>query len=291
MSAGVLAPILDVSNRLAAASSDGYIGGMAVRDWRALVTNDFDGLEAERTIVLLPLGAVEQHGPHLPLGTDALINDGLLQGLRDDPPQADVLILPVQQVGHSLEHTDYAGSLAFGAETLLAAWDELGAAVARAGLRKLVLLNTHGGNNPLVALSALRLRQRLGLFALRANYSAFGFPPGLFAADELAHGIHGGETETSLMLYLHPELVRREAVADFHALPAQLAAQRRWLGVEKPVGFGWMSQDLHAAGVSGNAAAADAQRGEALYRHLVAALRELIDEFAAQPLATLRDRG
>ncbi|MFT3802389.1 MAG: creatininase family protein [Burkholderiaceae bacterium] len=264
---------------------------MAVRDWRALISKDFDGLDAERTIVLLPLAAVEQHGPHLPLGTDALINEALVRGLRDEPPRADVLILPAQQIGHSLEHTDYPGSLTHGVETLLAAWDDLGTAVARAGLRKLVLLNTHGGNNPLVTLAALRLRQRLGLFAVRANHSAFGSPAGLFAADELAHGLHGGEVETSLMLHLHPELVRREACADFHALPARLAARHRWLGVEKPVGFGWMSQDLHAAGASGNAAAADARRGEALYRHLVTVLRELVDELAAQPLTTLRDRA
>lgn len=264
---------------------------MAVRHWKNLAAPELASLDAQGAVALLPLAAVEQHGPHLPVGTDALIAEALVAGLRLAPPRAEVLVLPLQETGHSLEHVDYAGTLTHGAETLLAAWDDLGAAVARTGLRRLVLLNTHGGNQPLVTLAALRLRQRHGLLAVRANYFAFGSPPGLFAPDELLHGIHGGETETSLMLYLHPELVRQDALADFAALPAQLAATRRWLGVEKPVGFGWMAQDLHEDGVSGHAARSDARRGEQLFHHQVAALRELVDEVAALPLATLRERG
>jgi creatinine amidohydrolase len=262
---------------------------MAVRDWKTLSTAGFAGLDRERGVVLLPVSAIEQHGPHLPLGTDALIATALVDGLRRRPPSADVLVLPAQETGHSLEHVDYPGTLTHAAETLLACWDDLGAAVARCGLRRLVLLNTHGGNQPLVTLAALRLRQRHRLLAVRANYFALGSPPGLFAADELLHGIHGGETETSLMLHLHPDLVDRAALADFQALPRQLATTQRWLGVEKPVGFGWMSQDLHPLGVSGNAAAADAVRGARLFDHLVEGLRELVDEVAALPLDCLRD--
>ncbi len=259
--------------------------------WQDLTTTGFDGLDPERTIALLPVAAVEQHGPHLPLATDAIINTGLVNGLlQKTGGAARVLVLPALVIGHSLEHRDFAGTLSLSAETVLACWGEIGASVARAGLSKLVLLNTHGGQTSLVQLAALRLRAEHRMLVARANYFAFGSPPGLFEADELKYGIHGGEMETSLLLHLRPELVRREALADFTGLPQQLAKHNHVLGAEKPVGFGWMSQDLHPAGVLGNAARADAVRGKQLLDYLVAKLERLIEEVAATPMATLKIR-
>lgn len=256
--------------------------------WNELTTNDFAGIDPETDIALLPVAAVEQHGPHLPLATDALINAALVQGLLAQVPSG-LLVLPAMQVGHSLEHTGYAGTLSIAAETLLASWIDIGRSVARAGLRKLVILNTHGGQSSLVQLAALRMRAELRMLVVRGNYFALGSPPGLFDQDELRHGLHGGEFETSLMLHWYPQLVRREQAGDFRALTHQLGGQSLQLGVEKPAGFGWMSQDLHPAGVSGNAAAADAVRGKILANYLVAALVTLLGEVAALPLATLAD--
>jgi len=257
--------------------------------WQDLATPDFEQLDPESTIAILPVAAVEQHGHHLPLATDAIINAGLIQGLLARPRKTTrILVLPAMTVGHSLEHIDYAGTLTVAAETLLASWIDVGRSVARAGVSKLVLLNTHGGQTSLVQLAALRLRVEEGMMVVRANYFAFGSPPGLFAADELKHGIHGGEMETSLLLHLRPDLVRHEALADFTGLPQQLAAKNKVFGAEKPVGFGWMSQDLHASGVVGNAAGADAARGKQLLDYLVDQLAQLIEEVAATPLETLR---
>jgi creatinine amidohydrolase len=255
--------------------------------WQDLTTRDFSGIDPERTVALLPLGAIEQHGPHLPLATDALIGDGLVRAALDRVPQG-LLVLPAAQVGHSLEHVDFPGTLSIAAEALLAMWIDIGRSVRRAGVRKLILLNTHGGNTPLVQLAALRLRQELGMLAVRANYFSFGSPPGLFDEDELRHGIHGGEMETSLLLHLQPQLVRLQELADFHALTHDMAARNQLLGPEKPVGFGWMSQDLHAQGVCGNALRADAGRGEQLLRHLAQQLCLLVEEVKATPLSTLR---
>lgn len=255
--------------------------------WQHLTTRDFAGLDPQQTVALLPVSAVEQHGPHLPLATDAVIAEALVEAVMARIAEG-LLVLPAMTVGHSLEHVDYAGTLSIGAEALLASWIDVGQSVARAGLRKLVLLNTHGGNVPLVQLVALRLRQSHGLLVVRANYSAFGSPAGLFATDELLHGFHGGEMETSLMLHLRPALVRREALADFPALTHSMAATNQLLGPEKPVGFGWMSQDLHPQGVCGNAARADAQRGKQLFDHLVDRLVTLIHEVQATPLTTLK---
>lgn len=254
--------------------------------WQDLATSDLAGLDPERTVAVLPVSAIEQHGPHLPLATDAIIADGLVRAAMERMPQG-VLVLPAMPIGHSLEHVDFAGTLTIGAESLLATWLDLGRSIARTGLRKLVLLNTHGGNIPLVTLAALRLRQELGMLVVRANYFSFGSPPGLFAEEELRHGIHGGEMETSLMLHLKPELVRRAAVADFRALTHEMAARNGLLGPEKPIGFGWMSQDLNEHGVCGNAARADAQRGEILLSYLADKLATLLAECQSMPLATL----
>jgi creatinine amidohydrolase len=198
-------------------------------------------------------------------------------------------VLPSLAVGHSLEHTAFPGTLSVTAETLLALWTDLGQSVARAGVRKLVVFNTHGGQTGLVDLLAVRLRVELGMLVARANYFAFGLPPGLFEPAEVQHGIHGGELETALLLHLRPDLVRREALACFEAATFRMAGSHRWLGPEKPVGFGWMGQDLHPEGVSGHAARADPERGRVLLEHLAQALADLVGEVAATPLGTLAD--
>lgn len=259
--------------------------------WENLTSVDFEALETERTVALLPVSAVEQHGPHLPLATDALIADAIAAAaLRRLPAGAAVLVLPHQRVGASLEHAEFPGTLSIEHETLLAAWLDLGRSVALAGLRKLVILNTHGGNKALVDLVALKLRAELEMLVVRANYTSFGVPDGLFSADELRDGLHGGEVETSLMLAVAPELVRREALKDFTGLPQNLSAQGGLLGAEKPVGIGWMSQDLHAEGAVGNAQAADAERGRRYLEHLAERLAALLVEVGALPLGLIGDR-
>lgn len=259
--------------------------------WQQLTSDELAGLDPESTIALLPMAAVEQHGPHLPLGTDALIGQGIIEALpRGAAHRARVLVLPPFNVGFSLEHQAFAGTLSIEAETLIAAWLGVGRSVARAGLRKLLLFNSHGGQTPLLDIVALRLRVDLQMLVVRCSYFALGTPPGLFAPDELAQGFHGGEVETSLMLHLHPALVRRECLRHFEGLPAQMARRHEVLGVESPVGIGWMSQDLHEVGVCGRADRADARRGGVLLNYLAGELARLIEELVLTPLNTLRSR-
>lgn len=125
------------------------------------------------------------------------------------------------------------------------------------------------------------------MLVARVNYFAFGTPPGLFEEDELAHGIHGGAVETSLMMHVRPDLVRQEALRNFEGLPEEMAVRNGLLGAEQPVGFGWMSQDLHPAGVCGDAANADPKSGAAYLQHLAGSLVALLVEVAATPLSIL----
>lgn len=183
--------------------------------WHDLTTTDFAGLDPERTVALLPVSATEQHGPHLPLSTDAVINEAVVRGaLAQVPATAVLLVLPPVPVGDSLEHTAFRGTLSARLESLLGLWLDIGAGVARAGVRKLVVFNTHGGQQAHVDLVAVRLRAAHRMLVVRANSSRLGKPPGLFDADELAHGLHGGQLETSLMLHLRPDLVHMERVID-----------------------------------------------------------------------------
>ena len=258
-----------------------------IEDWQDLTTTDFAGLDPETTLALLPVAAVEQHGPHLPLSTDLIINRGILDQTKAHlAPDIRVLVLPAQPIGDSLEHSAFPGTLSLRPELLLATWTEVGRDIRRAGLRKLVIFNSHGGQVGLVDQVALRLRVEQRMIVVRANYFAFGTPAGLFDRNELADGLHGGELETSMMLHLRPDLVRRAALHDF-ATP--LARPGGLLRPERPVGFAWMSQDLNPAGAVGNAARADAERGSRLLGHLGECLARLLAETAAMPLAALID--
>ncbi|MDZ7589281.1 MAG: creatininase family protein [Rubrivivax sp.] len=261
--------------------------------WQDLTTTDFARVDPSRTMALLPVAAIEQHGPHLPLATDALINQGVVNlALQRLPASASVLVLPALNIGDSLEHTAFPGTLSADLDALLGLWLAVGRSVARAGVKKLVIFNSHGGQRAHVDLAALRMRVSHGLLVVRAHSFAFGVPPGLFEADELAHGLHGGAVETSLVMHLRPELVRTSQLADFPSLGAALARRGGLLGAEKPVGIGWMTQDLNPQGACGNALAASADKGALLLDHMAGSLVRLLAEVQAMPLpASAPGRG
>lgn len=257
--------------------------------WQDLTTTDFAAVDPQSTVAVLPVAAVEQHGPHLPLSTDAVIAAEIAHALLGRATATTtLLVLPLVEIGHSPEHASFAGTLTARAETLLALWTEIGQSVAKAGVRKLIVLNSHGGQKSLVDIVATRLRAEHGLFVVRASTFSLGTPPGLFDARELALGIHGGDFETSLMLHLRPDLVRTERIEDFAGLPEQWAKEHELLGVEKPIGFGWLSEDLHPEGAVGRATSASAEKGARCFEHMVTRLERLVDEVAATPLTVLR---
>ena len=264
---------------------------MASGYWQDFTTSDFLRLSPEGTIALLPVAAIEQHGPHLPLSTDALINEAIVsECLKLLPEHCAVLVLPAMTVGSSLEHTAFPGTLSIDADTLLSAWKAIGTSVSHSGIRKLVVFNSHGGQTALVDLAALQLRVERKMFVVRANYFAFGTPPGLFDEEDLSQDLHGGLLETSLILHIRPDLVRRDALDNFTGISGAMADQNTLLGAENPVGFGWMSQDLNPAGVCGDATRADAKLGAIYLSHLASCLTTLLVEVTDTPLSVI-DKG
>lgn len=189
---------------------------MTLRHWQDLTTVDFNGLDPERTVAVMPLGAVEQHGPHLPLSTDAVIAEEMTRRALDLVP-ADVpaLLLPTMAIGKSNEHLAYPGTLTLTAKTLMDVWFETAEGVKRAGLAKILFVNAHGGQPQVMEIVARELRVRHGMLAVSSSWWHMGLPDGLVSADEARHGIHGGTVETSIMLHLRPDLVRMDRAADF----------------------------------------------------------------------------
>jgi creatinine amidohydrolase len=256
--------------------------------WGDLTTADFASLDPERAIAILPVAAVEQHGPHLPVLTDTAIADGMLRILSQRlPDDLTVLVLPTQAYGKSNEHLLSPGTITLTAQTLIASLTEIGESVARAGLRKLVLMNSHGGNAEVIGIVARELRVRRGMLCVGTHWRRFGLPAGMYDAIEDRHGIHAGDIETSLMLHLRPELVRMEKAQNFISAGQSIEAEFAHL---RPVGqhaFAWIAQDLNPHGAVGDASLATADKGAATAEHQVQGCIALLRDIAAFPLSRL----
>jgi creatinine amidohydrolase len=262
------------------------------RDWMEMTWQDIAGAgeATARWIAVLPLAAVEQHGPHLPLGVDTFIAEAYLAQVRKILPDAlPVCFLPVQRIGVSVEHIAYPGTLTLSASTAIAAWTEIGESLARAGVRKLVFVTSHGGNVAAMELVARDLRARHGMLAVTVGWHRFGYPDGAFSSEEKRHGIHGGDIETSLMLAIRAETVRMEKTPNATPATVGMAQEFKWLGAYRPAGFAWMTQDLHPTGAVGDATLASAAKGEMALAHGAEAFIELLHEVDRFDLERLRE--
>jgi len=262
------------------------------RRWADLSAPELADLAGPAAVAVLPVAAIEQHGAHLPLATDVIIGEGLLAaalaGRRDDG--LPVLVLPTMAIGSSLEHTGFTGTLSVSAEMAIAMIESVGESLARAGFRRLLIFNSHGGNKAVVDIAALKLRAKHALFVVKANYFRFAPPPDALPAQELAHGLHGGALETALMLHFAPDAVRKAYLSDAVSTGQLMAEAGARLGPEGDAGFAWMAEDLNARGVTGNARLATPELGARLCSHFATRLNEIIDETAAFDLACLGSR-
>jgi creatinine amidohydrolase len=244
--------------------------------------------ERRKWIVVLPLGAYEQHGPHLPFETDALIAGGIVSRLKVAlPANLPVTFLAVEPVGYSIEHMDVAGTRTLAFDEAVRRWLGIAEKMNNLGIRKFVMLNAHGGNSPLMTIVATEARVRFDMLAVATSWTRFSVPDGLISPDDKAIDIHGGDIETSVMLALHPEKVDMSKAANFPSRQSEFIKGFKHLRAYGPHAFGWKMSDLSAQGVAGNAGVATAEKGERLISHSVKGLVELLEDVDRFDVSTL----
>lgn len=249
---------------------------MIARDFASLTTSTVSERIGEETIVLLPVGAIEQHGPHLPLSTDFTTAHELAKAVAEQyGEELDLWIMPPLAYSKSNEHETLPGTITLQTETLLRVLDDIGASLARSSVRRFAILNGHGGNSSLldVVCRDLRVKHRLSTFLLHTL-----LPPdqgGPVAEGELGLGFHAGRDETSLMLHLEPDTVDMSKAE--RTLPEWLASYRH-ISISGPVRFGWMSTDVSPNGVTGDPTLASGDEGAALFSLMVEGLRAQLQE-------------
>jgi creatinine amidohydrolase len=249
------------------------------RHWADYTSPEFAALDRRRLIAVLPVSAIEQHGPHLPMSVDTTIVEGIVGRIIEGLPEAlPVVFLPTQRIGKSNEHARYPGTLTLSIETLIRLWMEIGDCVAAAGVRKLVIFNSHGGQGMVGDIVARDLRVKHDMLVVATNTYSFGTPAGMFSAAETQHGIHGGDKETSVVLALRPDLVDMGRAADFRSSAEKLVAETKHLSINARAKLGWQIQDLNPAGACGDASAATADKGRRVIDHVAAHFIEMLHD-------------
>lgn len=260
------------------------------RYWQELTSEEFDDLDKERAVAVLPVGAIEQHGPHLPVYVDACLNKGLVERMLDFlPDEVPALVLPMTAVGKSNEHIDFPGTLTLSAETLTRLWLEIGQSVARAGVRKLVIFNSHGGQPQVMNIVQRELRVTEKMLCVGLSWPALGLPDGLFDPLERKVGIHAGDVETSMMLHLRPDLVKMDKARAFKTVMEEIDGDFEKLTVLGPISVGWQVQDINPGGAAGDATKATAEKGRAVVDYVAQGFAKLLAEVSDYPLTLLRD--
>jgi creatinine amidohydrolase len=262
-----------------------------MRSWQALTTGETAEIVERDPVVVLPLAAVEQHGPHLPLSTDVEIGLGILDAaLRELGDDFPAWLLPPQAVGASQEHLRFPGTLSLSAPLLIDLIQQLGGSLASAGVRRLVISNSHGGNRPAVDVAALTLRRLHAMLVVKASYFDFPRPPDVVLPDtEWRHGLHAGAVETAMMLHLRPDLVRAVVSGSGRTLGRDLDAALTRVLPEGIAPFAWLADDLAANGVAGDPQLATADMGRRLVAHYGRILADVIRDAQAFPLERLAE--
>lgn len=244
------------------------------------------------TVAVLPTAAIEQHGPHLPLTTDVDIGEGVLAAaLERLPTDRSTLVLPTLAPGASPEHASFPGTLDRTPEGVIQDVFDAGGAVARAGVRRLVVFNSHGGNRAAIDIGSLRLRRRYGLLVVKVHTFRLAIPPETWIPEaELRHGLHGGAVETSIMLHLHPDRVVRDRMRAFPSFGMELEGSGSRIGPEGTAAFAWLAEDLNAEGVTGDAALATPETGHALVRAWAGQLAAILEDARDFPVERLRHK-
>lgn len=272
------------------------------RFWAEWSTRDFSQAKTngvlDSTIAVLPVGATEQHGPHLSLRVDTALVDGVIAASQQFlDPKLNILFLPTQAVGFSPEHSAFAGTLTLKSETVIRLWTDIAESVAASGVTKLLIFNSHGGHDGIMEVVARDLRARLGMLVYTSSWYKLPLisaddkdASALFSPHEHRFGIHAGDVETSMMLALAPHQVDMKQARNFKSASEKRARDFAIVGDGKSAKLAWQMQDYNSEGAVGNAANASADKGQVLVDAAARALAQLLHEMSHLPENTLKKR-
>ncbi len=265
--------------------------------WANLSSKEFSEIsnspERDKVVAVLPVAAIEQHGPHLPVSVDQTLVDGVISAcLPHLPADVPVLFLPTQAIGKSNEHIRFPGTVSLSTQTLLALWMDIGTSVARTGIRKLLLFNSHGGQVSAMDLVARDLRAAHDILVFSSNWYQLPTAEVMaqFPAQEQRFGVHAGDIETSMMLALQPEWVDMSRAQHFVSQAQVRAKDYPLLGSGTSAKMGWQMQDYHPQGAAGDASSASAEKGRRLLNSAGEQLALLLAEISRLPMSALVDR-
>jgi creatinine amidohydrolase len=262
--------------------------------WADYTSQELAELGKQGGIAIIPVAAIEQHGPHLPVSVDTCILNGLISAsvaklatTKDAPP---ALFLPTLPFGKSNEHQQYPGTITISVQTLIALWMEVGRCVAASGFKKIMFYNSHGGQASVMDIVARDLRAECKVVAMHCNWYMLGAPEGMYSAHELRFGIHAGDMETSMMLALDGANVQSKEIRNFKSSTESLLEEGyQKLQVSGAAKISWQTQDLNLAGAAGNATLATAARGKETIDFVADRFVELLQEVRRLPTTYLKD--
>lgn len=235
---------------------------------------------ASKTIVILPFGAYEQHGPHLPSQTDTIIATEVATKLAEAVDLFEIKLLATEEIGYSVEHLDFGKTKSFTYHEAIERWLGIIEQQYDLGYRKVLLLNAHGGNSPLLTILATEARVRWNMLVVATHWARFGLPNELASTMDKSIDIHAGDIETSIMLSINPDLVNMKYADNFHSKQSDYINNFKFLRAYGPHAFGWKMNDLNDQGVVGNASAATAEKGKLILDHSVSGLKELVTDMS-----------
>ena len=250
--------------------------------WKNMKSSDLAAMDKDSSIVLLPIAAIEQHGPHLPVGTDSIILEELMRRFVQEKEFGDtnVVVAPQFYIGKSNEHMNFSGTLTFTATTLYNMLHEVCGCFAKHGFKKVVLTNAHGGNTDLLNLISRDLRIDFGLEVFVFDWWFTPFWQDILKTEKQSESIYGVfhacELETSLMLAIAPETVDMSQVQD--ETPEVMFEGKKYLSLFGPITMGWKTDDVSKSGVIGSPEFASREKGEKFMQYAVDRLAEIVTE-------------
>lgn len=245
-------------------------------------------IEPDHSITVLPLGAWEHHGPHLPLQTDTIIASEFATRLETHEFPVKISILPTEAIGYSIEHLDFKGSKSFSYDEAISHWLAIIEKQVHLGSRKFLLLNAHGGNSPLLTIVATEARVRWNVLVVVTHWTRFGLPEHLQSTIDKSIDIHAGEIETSIMMAIAPDLVDMKKARDYNSRQNDFIDKFKYLRAYGPHAFGWKMQDLNKNGVVGFVTRAKPEIGHQILDHAFVGICDLINDIIAFDTSKLK---